>query len=142
MFGSFFHGRYGFDTLFYGLVVIQGVLIALAWVASALGLWTVYYICFFVQLALFIYTFYRALSKKIDKRQRENARFTALLGRIKSKNAAKKQKPKTDKKQSEQRRDYFFTSCPHCKANLRLPNVVGKHGVKCPRCGKDFDVEI
>lgn len=142
MLRSFFHGRYGFDTLFYGLVIIQGVLIALAWVASVLGFSTVYYICFYVQMALFVYTFYRTLSKKIDKRQRENARFMALLGKLKSKKAAKKQNPKASKKQSGQKRDCFFTSCPHCKANLRLPNVVGKHGVKCPRCGKDFDLEI
>lgn len=141
MLGSFFYGRYGFDMLFYGLMIIQGVLIALAWVASVLGLWAVYYICFFVQLVLFIYTFYRVLSRKTDKRQNENARFMALLGKLKSKKDAKAQK-NSGKKQKEQKRDYFFTSCPHCRANLRLPNVVGKHSVKCPRCGNDFDMEI
>lgn len=139
MLGSFFYGRYGFDMLFYGLMAIQGVLVAAAWVASLFELWPVYYICFFVQIALFIYTFYRVLSKKKDKRQKENARFVSFLGKLK-KGKQQKQKNKTGK--NKQKRDYYFAACPHCKANLRLPNVVGRHGVKCPRCGKEFEIEI
>ncbi len=136
MFGSFFYGRYGFDALFYGLMAIQAVLIALACIARAIGLDLMYYICFFVQIALFAYTFWRVLSKKTDKRQRENARFMTFLGKLKN---GKTQKQKN---KSKQKRDYYFATCPHCKANLRLPNIVGKHGVKCPRCNNNFNIEI
>lgn len=136
MLGSFFYGRYGFDALFYGLMAIQAVLIGIAWLAGVLNITALYYVCFFIQLALFIYTFYRVLSKKKDKRQKENARFMTFLGKL------KKGKQKKQRRQNGQKRDYYFAVCPHCKANLRLPNVVGKHGVKCPRCGKNFEIEI
>lgn len=136
MLGSFFYGRYGFDGLFYGLMAIQAVLIMLACIAKAIGLDVMYYICFFVQIALFIYTFYRVLSKKKDKRQKENARFMVFLSKF------KKGKQQKQRRQNTQKRDYYFAVCPHCNANLRLPNVVGRHGVKCPRCGKEFEIEI
>ncbi len=139
MLGSFFYGRYGFDGLFYGLMAIQAVLIMLACIAKAIGLDVIYYICFFVQIALFAYTFYRVLSKKKDKRQKENARFMAFLGKLRN---GKTQKQKNKNNNNRQKRDCYFTACPHCKANLRLPNIVGRHGVKCPRCGKEFEIEI
>ncbi len=142
MFGNgmrnFFAGRYGFDPMFYGLIALQVVLILLSSLGSLLGSSVMYYIFFALQIALFGYTFYRVLSKSHDKRRAENAKFMSLIYQLKQKKLPKVQFGGKAKARSE----YYFTSCPSCSANLRLPNKKGKHGVRCPRCGHYFDIKI
>ena len=32
--------------------------------------------------------------------------------------------------------------CPACKAQLRVKNQKGEHGVRCPKCRYEFKVKI
>ncbi len=39
-------------------------------------------------------------------------------------------------------REKRYRTCPGCRAELCLPRRRGKHTVKCPKCGNNFNVNI
>lgn len=124
----FMAGRYGTDALtkalFFGYVAIWAFNLFLnsIWLSLAL-------------LALTVYIFFRMLSRNIEKRRQENARYLRFSGKVKSRFALQGQKWR-DRKTAR------YRTCPHCRANIKLPNKKGRHTVECPRCHKDFKVRI
>lgn len=40
------------------------------------------------------------------------------------------------------RKTHVYRTCPVCKNVLRLPRVMGEHGVNCPACRGHFTVKI
>ena len=42
----------------------------------------------------------------------------------------------------KERKEYKYLKCPFCKAQLRVRNQKGDHGVRCPKCRKEFRVKI
>lgn len=118
---AFFAGRNGMDALsamviWLSLIVmlvscfipidwLRGILSGLAWAAL-------------------VFSYYRALSKKLDKRQAENNAYLAWRNRIKMR--------------WTQRKTHRIYRCPKCKTTLRVPKGKGKISITCSCCGEKF----
>ena len=124
----FMMGRNGADAFYHFLVAVCCIIVVVNVFVNSLTL-TV------VETALIFYAFFRAMSRNVYKRQRENAAFLKILE--KPKGFFKLQKAKR-----RDRKTHVFKKCPSCKNNLRLPRVKGKHTVVCPCCKNRFDVKI
>ena len=121
---QFMVGRYGGNdalnkALLWGylIVLFVGALTGLKW------LW-------YVGPVAIIWNVYRMFSRNIAARQKENAAFLRLKTRV-----GVFFKGLFD-------RQHVYRSCPHCKAQLRLPRKKGVHTVACPKCRRDFKVKI
>jgi hypothetical protein len=134
----FLYGRYGTDELYNALLISELILLFLASVLTVIGhavpvLSVVSVFLYLLALGLLIWSMTRFFSRNISKRRRENEawlRFTAKF----------KRKPKPTLPPDTP--THIFRACPKCRATLRLPREVGKHQVKCPRCGERFGVKV
>ena len=124
----FMMGRNGIDAFYHFLMVVCFVLIIVNAFVNSLILST-------LETAVLIYAIFRAMSRNIYKRQRENETFLRII-----------KKPKAffelQKCKSRDRKTHVYKKCPSCKNNLRLPRDKGKHTVLCPCCKTRFDVKI
>lgn len=123
----FMYGRNGVDKLCVGLL----------WTAVALSVLNIFFhswIIWLLEDALIVWCIFRALSKNIYKRQRENRWFMNLWDKVKG-------FFKLQKSRFRDRKTHIYRTCPHCKSNLRLPKRKGKHTVRCPKCNLRFDIK-
>ena len=114
---NFFKGRYGIDELYrFLLIIICFIIIINLFINS--------FIIGLIELLLFIIMIYRALSKKIYKRVKENNIYLDIKRKIK--NIFIKDKY------------YIYKKFHYCKTKLRLkkPNSIGIKHVICPNCNK------
>ena len=140
-FSKFLSGRYGADQLYNALFLIQLVCLFLGAALSILGnihdaFTVVSIVLYVVGIALFAWTIFRCFSRNILARRRENQAYL----RLKTKLRHPLRKSQVNCPQDTA--THIFRTCVHCKANLRLPRQVGKHTVKCPRCGQRFTVKV
>lgn len=126
-FNRFMYGRYGADPLFYALIILYVIFTVLARIFSPLFLVLAY--------AAFIWSVFRYFSTNIYKRREENRKFLGIWQKIKNYFAYLRDR-------FRDRKTCRYRKCKHCHAALRLPIKKGNHSVKCPRCGKSFDVHI
>ena len=126
-FNRFMYGRYGADPLFYALILLYVVFTVFASLFSPLFLLLAY--------AAVIWAIYRYFSTDIYKRREENRKFLGIWQKIKNYFAYLRDR-------FRDRKVCRYRKCKYCHAALRLPIKKGKHSVKCPRCGKSFDVRI
>ncbi len=125
---GFMYGRYGADELYKFLTVLFYILFFInIFVRST--------VLSFFTLAVFIYSFYRAFSKNIYRRRAENEKYLKIKKSFTGFFTLMKNKWRD-------RKTHVYKKCPSCKAVLRLPRKKGEHGVRCPSCGKSFDVKI
>lgn len=117
-------GRYGGNDAFnkfllwgYLVILLVGALTGLEW------LW-------YVGFVAFAYNIFRMFSRNIAARQKENMIFLGLKNKV------------TFAFKRLFDRKHAYRTCPHCKAQLRLPRKKGVHTVGCPKCHKDFKVKI
>ena len=129
---SFLYGRYGIDALYYALFVSFLLIWVVRLFVSNIVLAIILYIA---ELLLLGWMLFRVFSRNIYKRRKENEIFLGFFRKIKSFFVLQKDRIRDIKK-------IRYRKCPHCKAMLRLPPKKGKHSVKCPRCGKSFDVRV
>ncbi|MBR6917309.1 MAG: hypothetical protein IKN38_03915 [Clostridia bacterium] len=131
-FARFMIGRYGstgIDKLGFFLIIAGFVL----YIPSLFTGYIASRILNGVQIALYLYFFYRLFSRNFTARQKENRAFCkAWDGGMRT--------FKLQKDRIKDRKDYRYKKCPSCKAILRLPAKRGRHSVKCPKCGERFDV--
>jgi hypothetical protein len=125
---GFMAGRYGIDRMYHFLLAICTILILINIFVNSL-------ILSIIEIGLFVYTFYRVMSRNIYKRQQENEKFIKFID--KPKKFFNLQKCKV-----RDRETHVYRRCPSCKNNLRLPKEKGKHTVVCPCCKNRFDVRI
>ncbi len=123
----FMSGRYGVDALFYVLFGVAAVLFVVNVFARSI----------IIQLiidAVLVYAFYRALSRNIAARRRENSAVMHIAFKIREKHNVRRQR----------KADYthVYKKCPRCKAVLRLPRRKGKHTTICPKCQNKFKVYV
>lgn len=134
----FMYGRYGYDKLSFFMFCLYFVLFFVRCVlaffdskaASVISL-TV----FFLSTALLFWIIFRFFSRNITARRKENEVYLKL-----SKPVAEFFKRSFNRIRYVKK--YRYRKCPHCKSFLRLPKKKGKHNVCCPRCKKDFEVNI
>ncbi len=108
------YGRYGYDELSKALYIVGFVLLLLSFIPNCGFL-------IFISLLVFIYVSFRALSRNIEKRQRENQWLLDRLSPIRSR--------------KEERKYYSIFKCKECGNLNRVPKGKGKVRVTCPKCG-------
>jgi len=120
-------GRYGFDELSQFISILGLILLMLSFF---LRLYALYLIAF----ALLVWTWFRALSKNIYKRQAERSKYL----NVKSKTM---QKGRLCKNKWRDRKTHKYYKCPHCKAVVRItkPGKGRKISIHCPKCGNSFE---
>ncbi len=124
---QFMSGRYGIDALFYVLFGVSAVLVIVNMFIGSIVLQLIID-------AILVYAFYRALSRNIAARRRENQALMHLGFKIREKQNVRRQR----------KADYthIYKKCPRCHAVLRLPRRKGKHTTICPKCSKEFRVYV
>ena len=120
----FMIGRYGFDEL---SKIFLGLTIALM-VAS---MFTRNRVIYLISLVLLVYSYWRAFSRNIAKRQQENQRFLNL----RYQSAVKWSKFKSRR---GQKKIYRFYKCPQCQQMVRVPKGRGRICITCPKCQAEF----
>ena len=124
---TFMQGRYGPDDLYKGSLVLYLILlVANVFFSSKI-------ISILLSLLLVI-TLFRFFSKNISARQRENAKYLIMKRKFLDKFSLFK-KRFSDK-------DHVYKKCPHCHAQLRFPRKKGRHNAFCPKCQKQFHVNV
>ncbi len=118
------YGRYGPDQLGMVLMALYLLLYLLSCLVDSVILSVLSALCA-------VAFFWRLLSKKIDKRRAENARFLELVRPvIRWYNVNKCRR--ADK-------DHCYFKCPNCGQQLRVPKGKGKLSVTCRNCGVSFE---
>jgi len=120
----FMVGRYGTDQLNNTMVILYLAL----YLISIITRWSVLY---WVALVLVFVSLFRCLSRQIDRRRAENARFLQLVGPMKRK--LKNFKVRVRDK------DHRYFKCPNCKQQMRVPRGKGRITVHCRSCGATFE---
>lgn len=131
---QFMSGRYGMDELSFTLLITA---MATSFANIIIRHFIPYIAVYFIQISVYILVFYvsfRVLSRNIEARRRENDFFLDKLHFFKRKRDLHNQR-KNDK-------SHVYKKCPSCKAILRLPHRIGNHTTICPRCGKEFKVNV
>lgn len=124
---QFMSGRYGTDDLTYALLILGALLSFINIIIRSVILQLLVY-------AVIIYAVFRVLSRNLEARRKENRFFNEKINIFKNKIELYKSR-KNDK-------FHVYKKCPFCKAVLRLPHRVGKHTTVCPRCNKEFKVNV
>lgn len=123
---EFMKGRYGVDNLSeFFLKVYLIVLI--------LNLFLKNNYLFVLEIFLIVIIVFRALSKNIYKRVKENRQFLEIRGKIIE--PFRKIKKKTQTKKTN-----IYKKCPKCRQKIKLP-LPKKRGIKhttCPTCKTRF----
>ncbi len=119
---NFLSGRNGFDKLNIALIVVYCI-VALIAAITRQYLWVG-----IVQYALLAYIIFRAMSRNLQKRYKENYKFEQFL------NVWRPYFEHT-KLRFQFRKTHRFRKCRNCGEFLRLKKGRGKRVVKCPRCG-------
>ena len=108
----FLYGRYGMDELGTALLIIGFALTLVGRFWMALFLIPAY--------AAIFYELFRAYSRKITERRKENAWFLRLIAPLRD------------------RQNRYFR-CPKCKQSIRVPRGKGRIRIRCPKCGEQFE---
>lgn len=123
---NFMYGRYGVDSLYHFLffLYIICIFINIFVKSNLLTLFT---------LLLVFYMFFRAFSKNIYQRSKENSYFLNVKTQI--------LRPfLVFRRNFNDRKKYVYKKCHSCKTTLRLP-IPNKRGIKtvvCPECKGKF----
>ena len=120
----FMLGRRGPDELSLALLIGGFVLSILSGIRG-LGLLSL------VSMAAYVFSLYRMLSRNVQKRYQENARFMGFWRTSTTRVRQFFNRLKNSK-------DYKYFKCPECKAMLRLPRKVGEVTVTCGKCHHAF----
>ena len=120
---QFLMGRNGFDNFCRGLLFLAMILIIadIFVPGSVLRL---------LGLIVLVYSYFRAFSKNIARRQAENAWYTSCV-----------QAPFRSY-MSRDRKHYKYFKCPTCKQVLRAPKGRGRIRVTCSRCHYVFEKKV
>ncbi|MHC1747653.1 MAG: hypothetical protein AB9856_04585 [Cellulosilyticaceae bacterium] len=121
---KFMLGRYGFDQLGVGLMILAIILVFLTSIIQTPIISVLTYIPL-------IYCYFRVFSKNISKRRQENTYFLRYWNPI----ANKFKKLKARLKGMKTHRYY---KCPNCHQELRVPKGRGNIKITCPKCQHTF----
>lgn len=136
---QFMYGRYGTDRLSRVLsitsLIVLIISLPVSWIWGRTLPGTIAStVLYAIALGLCIWSMTRTFSRKIYKRQAENAKWCAFEYKVRCLFRRHNGNKDTD--------THVFRDCPKCKATLRLPREKGKHTVRCPRCAKSFTVRV
>ncbi len=118
------YGRYGTDQL---NLFLMGVYLLLYLVFALTRVTLLYWVSF----VLLIWSLFRTLSRNMERRRMENARFMRLAGPVLSWLRLRR----TIRRDKE----HVYFKCPSCGQQLRVPRGKGKITVTCRGCGASFE---
>ena len=125
---AFMYGRNGFDNLCNFIWILCIILVLVNLFIGSI-------IISVIETVLMVYTVFRSMSRKIYKRQKENAAYLKIKRKFTGFFKLRRNKWRD-------RKTHVYKKCKKCKNVLRLPRVKGKHTVNCPCCHNRFDVKI
>ncbi len=131
-FQAFMQGRYGNDELNITLLVVSIIVTIVSRFVFNLP---ARIILSLVSAGLIALVVFRFLSTNIYKRSAENRKFKPIFGAVTG-------WVKLTYKKFRDGRTHRYYKCPKCKAQLRVKNVKGKHTIRCPKCGNQFEKTI
>ena len=124
---KFMYGRYGHDELYHFLLKICLILVIV-------NIFLDSKVLSILELVIFIFMFYRFLSKNCYQRRKENKRYLELKKFF--------LQPFNNIKRNIHDKDNVYKKCFHCKTILKLP-IPMKRGIKhakCPKCKKRLTI--
>ena len=129
---AFMQGRYGMDSLNVFLLALDFIL----WFVNHFIFFrTAHLIIMLIEFGLFGWFIFRVLSRNITMRSKENRSFCKIY-------EPAKKRVQLLWRQFRERDTYRYLKCPSCKAQLRVRAIKGKHNVRCPKCGSEFEKNI
>ena len=120
---QFLIGRNGFDAFCRGLLFLAMMLIIA-------DIFIPGHVLRSIGLALLIYSYFRAFSRNIGRRQAENAWYVSFV-----------QAP-FHSYMSRDRKHYRYFKCPSCRQVLRARNGRGRIRVSCSSCHNVFEKKV
>ena len=129
-FNKFMQGRYGVDAFacFTMGVALVAIIISIFFPGgNRIGA-----LFDTIGLLVLLYTYYRMLSRDIQKRYAENEKISCS-------NSKNSDRDLTGKKNMmNQRKTHHIYSCPGCGQKIRIPKGKGKIEIECPKCHTKF----
>ena len=128
-FNRFMQGRYGVDAFarfMMGVALVAIILSIFFRSGSRMGA-----LLDTVGLLVLLYTYYRMLSRDIQKRYQDNEKYLAATAKI-------RQRFNREKSMMNQRKTHHIYSCPGCGQKIRIPRGKGKIEIECPKCHTKF----
>lgn len=122
----FMYGRYGNDQLNTFLFLLYAALFLVQALIRSVVL-------YYLSLAAVFFALFRMLSRNMDRRRWENAKFMELIGPV----ARWLRLRRTIRRDKE----HCYFKCPSCGQQLRVPRGKGKITVTCRTCGASFQEE-
>ncbi len=119
-FRRWMYGRYGVDRLCRHLIFLAIILLIVSMFRGRQVLYP-------LSLAFMLFAYFRAFSKNVPKRYKENMAYEKFIGRIKN-------MPKG----LSQRRTHHIYRCPKCRQRIRIPRGKGRVEISCPKCMTRF----
>ena len=128
MLRDFMWDRNGFDSLCRAVWILSFVLCIVNIFADSL-------VISIIITVLVAYTFFRILSKNLERRRAENAVYHRIAAKIKKRFSMLGNRWRD-------RKTHVYRKCPQCGNTLRFPKMRGTHVACCPCCHRKFDVKI
>ncbi len=125
-------GRRGIDQFNRFLMIAAMVMMLAAMFCGRLP--ALYYILYYAGLAMFVYAYYRALSRNLYKRERENNWYLSMKYKL--------TKGKSFQQRRYERQFYAYFKCPGCGQKMRAPKGKGTIKVRCHRCNTEFNKKV
>lgn len=126
---KFMQGRYGVDQFARFTMGVAIVCIILAIFAQNGS-----FVCVILDTAgllAIVYTYYRMLSRDIQKRYAENQKYLSMTSKLRS-------RINREKSMMAQRKTHHIYTCPGCSQKIRIPRGKGKIEIDCPKCHTKF----
>ena len=127
---QFMAGRNGYDA--FSMFLLAAALICMILTRVFVRVPVVGLVLELLYWAVLGYCLFRAFSRDIYKRQRENAWYM-------KKRQSVELWFQSLKDRWQQRKDFKFFRCPSCHALLRVPRRKGKLLLTCRKCGNRFE---
>ena len=128
-FFKFMEGRYGVDS--YSRFTIGLALVCIIISIFFPGRSLIGAVLNTVGLLAIIYTYFRILSRNIQKRYAENQKYLAMTAKL-------RQRFNREKNLMKQRKTHHIYSCPNCGQKIRIPRGKGRIEIDCPKCHTKF----
>lgn len=128
-FNKFMQGRYGVDAFarFTMGVALVAIVVSIFFSSgSRMGA-----LFDTLGLLLLLYTYYRMLSRDIQKRYSENEKYLSATAKVRN-------RFKKEKSMMSQRKTHHIYKCPGCGQKIRIPRGKGKIEIDCPKCHTKF----
>lgn len=124
-FQKFMRGRYGVDQFSFALLIGY-------FCFTIVGSFVRIQVLSYIGILLFVYCWFRILSKQTYKRSLENTKFLQAVYPIRV-------WLQLQRKKYVDRKAFKYYKCPKCQQYLRVPKGKGNIVITCPKCRTKFE---